>query len=112
MRKPMVVAAAADQLNDGCPVVASMLQLKPACASSAVSWRRTSPEGALTTRRGSGGDGRVPPSIRLSYLICTTPRSGSNFLCEVLRATGVAGDPDDYFWSRPFWYAEWGVWAP
>lgn len=48
-------------------------------------------------------------SISLSYFICATPRSGSNFLCEVLRTTGVAGQPDDYFWNPPYWYAQWGV---
>ncbi len=47
--------------------------------------------------------------IRRSYLICTTPRSGSNFLCEALRGTGVAGRPDEYFWNRAFWLEGWGV---
>jgi LPS sulfotransferase NodH len=47
--------------------------------------------------------------IRLSYLICATPRSGSNFLCEVLRSAAVAGQPDDYFWNPPFWWERWGV---
>ncbi len=32
-----------------------------------------------------------------SYLICTTPRSGSTLLCELLTGTGVAGRPDEYF---------------
>jgi LPS sulfotransferase NodH len=36
-----------------------------------------------------------PPKI--SYLICTTPRSGSTLLCELLTGTGVAGRPDEYF---------------
>lgn len=47
--------------------------------------------------------------VSLSYLICATPRSGSNFLCEVLRGTGLAGRPDDYFWNPPFWMERWGV---
>jgi trehalose 2-sulfotransferase len=47
--------------------------------------------------------------IRQSYLICATPRSGSNWLCEVLRSTGNLGHPDDYFWNRPIWYRRWGV---
>jgi LPS sulfotransferase NodH len=47
------------------------------------------------------------PPIRLSYLICTTPRSGSNFLCEVLRSTGVAGRPDEYFWNPALWQEPW-----
>jgi trehalose 2-sulfotransferase len=32
-----------------------------------------------------------------SYLVCATQRSGSTLLCELLRATGVAGVPDEYF---------------
>ncbi len=32
-----------------------------------------------------------------SYIICTTPRSGSTLLCKLLAATGVAGVPDSYF---------------
>jgi trehalose 2-sulfotransferase len=39
----------------------------------------------------------VPGPPRLSYLICTTPRSGSTLLCELLAATGIAGRPDEYF---------------
>jgi LPS sulfotransferase NodH len=51
--------------------------------------------------------GQFGSQIRLSYLICTTPRTGSNFLCEVLRSTGVAGRPDDYFWNPAFWQERW-----
>ena len=36
-----------------------------------------------------------PP--KTSYLICTTPRSGSTLLCELLTGTGIAGRPDEYF---------------
>lgn len=32
-----------------------------------------------------------------SYIICTSPRSGSTLLCKLLAATGVAGDPRSYF---------------
>jgi trehalose 2-sulfotransferase len=32
-----------------------------------------------------------------SYLVCTTPRSGSTFLCQALASTGVAGRPEEYF---------------
>jgi trehalose 2-sulfotransferase len=49
------------------------------------------------------------PSISLSYAICTTPRTGSNFLCEVLQATDVAGCPDEYFWSPPDGHERWTV---
>ncbi len=41
----------------------------------------------------------MPPRYR-SYIICTTPRSGSTFLCKLLAATGMAGVPDSYF-HRP-----------
>ena len=32
-----------------------------------------------------------------SYVICTSPRSGSTLLCNLLTATGVAGRPASYF---------------
>lgn len=32
-----------------------------------------------------------------SYVICTSPRSGSTLLCKLLAATGVAGKPGSYF---------------
>ena len=32
-----------------------------------------------------------------SYLICATPRVGSNLLCEMLIATGLAGMPQEFF---------------
>ncbi len=35
-----------------------------------------------------------------SYVICTSPRSGSTLLCKLLAKTGVAGNPDSYF-HRP-----------
>jgi LPS sulfotransferase NodH len=40
----------------------------------------------------------VEPS--LSYLICSTPRSGSTLLCEALRNTGIAGRPEEYYQRR------------
>jgi LPS sulfotransferase NodH len=49
------------------------------------------------------------PSIRLSYVICATPRSGSSLLCEALQSTGVAGRPDEYFWHPPFWQEQWDI---
>jgi trehalose 2-sulfotransferase len=36
----------------------------------------------------------------LSYLICTTPRSGSTLLCEALENTGIAGRPEEYYQHR------------
>ena len=32
-----------------------------------------------------------------SYIICTSPRSGSTLLCKLLEATGVAGVPGSHF---------------
>lgn len=32
-----------------------------------------------------------------TYIICSTPRTGSTLLCELLSSTGVAGNPHSYF---------------
>jgi LPS sulfotransferase NodH len=40
------------------------------------------------------------PPINTSYLICSTPRSGSTLLCEALRNTRLAGRPEEYFQHR------------
>ena len=37
--------------------------------------------------------------IRRSYLVCSTPRSGSNLLCEALKSCKLAGRPHQYFWA-------------
>jgi trehalose 2-sulfotransferase len=39
--------------------------------------------------------------LNASYLVCATPRSGSTLLCEALKATGVAGRPQEYFEAVP-----------
>ena len=46
-----------------------------------------------------------------SFLICATNRSGSFLLCEALKNTGIAGNPEEYFWrgDEPFWKERWGV---
>lgn len=46
-----------------------------------------------------------------SYIICSTARSGSTFLCHTLRKTGVAGYPDEFFEKAHFarWCDTWGV---
>lgn len=31
------------------------------------------------------------------YLVCTHPRSGSSYFCELLESTGVLGNPKEYF---------------
>jgi LPS sulfotransferase NodH len=36
------------------------------------------------------------PRVRC-YVVCATQRSGSTLLCELLKATGVAGRPEEYF---------------
>jgi LPS sulfotransferase NodH len=51
----------------------------------------------------------TPPAITRSYAICTTPRTGSNFLCELLQVTGVAGRPDEYFWNPPAGHERWSL---
>lgn len=47
----------------------------------------------------------------ISYLICATNRSGSFLLCEALKNTGIAGQPEEYFWrnDEPFWKERWSV---
>jgi LPS sulfotransferase NodH len=35
-----------------------------------------------------------------SYVICTSPRSGSTLLCKLMAATGIAGKPESFF-HRP-----------
>lgn len=45
-------------------------------------------------------DNASPPHPRIegvSYLVCATQRSGSTLLCELLKATEVAGVPDEFF---------------
>jgi LPS sulfotransferase NodH len=51
----------------------------------------------------------MQPSI--SYVVCSTARSGSTYFCAALRKTGVAGVPDEYFEQQHFshWCDEWGV---
>lgn len=45
------------------------------------------------------------------YLLCSTPRSGSTLLCDLLAATAGAGTPDSFFMADvdPVWAAEWGL---
>lgn len=46
-----------------------------------------------------------------SYVICTSPRSGSTLLCKLLAATRIAGNPDSYFHGASIsdWMAELGL---
>jgi LPS sulfotransferase NodH len=36
-----------------------------------------------------------------NYIICATPRSGSNLLCELLSSLGFAGNPQEHLWDPP-----------
>lgn len=46
-----------------------------------------------------------------SYMICTSPRSGSTLLCRLLAATGVAGKPESYFHTPSIdrWIEAYGI---
>jgi len=35
-----------------------------------------------------------------AYIVCSTQRSGSTYLCRLLASTGVAGSPEEYFEAR------------
>ena len=35
-----------------------------------------------------------------AYIVCSTQRSGSTYLCHLLASTGVAGNPLEYFEAR------------
>jgi LPS sulfotransferase NodH len=35
-----------------------------------------------------------------AYIVCSTQRSGSTYLCHLLGSTGVAGNPQEYFEAR------------
>jgi LPS sulfotransferase NodH len=54
--------------------------------------------------------GGHPDSALRSYLVCSTPRSGSGLLCRALASTGLAGTPTEYFnpVNRATLAARWG----
>jgi trehalose 2-sulfotransferase len=37
----------------------------------------------------------------ISYIIASVQRSGTHLLCSILRSTGIAGSPGEYFLSKP-----------
>lgn len=45
----------------------------------------------------------------ISYMVCSTPRSGSSLLCELLQNTALAGCPEEYFLpsNEALWQQEW-----
>lgn len=58
-------------------------------------------------RRRKQNAGQNQPST-LTYLILATPRSGSTLLGQGLQATGLAGDPKEFFGHKmPFWMERW-----
>lgn len=46
-----------------------------------------------------------------SYFICSTPRSGSTLLCDLLKQTSVAGRPNSFYRKQSIddWVADWGI---
>jgi trehalose 2-sulfotransferase len=48
---------------------------------------------------------------RLSYMVCSVPRSGSSLLCELLAGTGIAGAPAEFLHpdKRAALSRRWGV---
>jgi trehalose 2-sulfotransferase len=38
--------------------------------------------------------------LERAYIVCSTQRSGSTYLCQLLADTGVAGNPQEYFEAR------------
>lgn len=47
---------------------------------------------------------------RTCYLVLATPRSGSTLLGQGLQATGLAGDPKEFFGHKmAFWMERWGT---
>jgi trehalose 2-sulfotransferase len=47
----------------------------------------------------------------ISYIIASVQRSGTHLLCSILRSTGMAGSPEEYFLSKPgeTWEERWGT---
>src|SRR3954468_9297106 len=44
------------------------------------------------------------------YLMLATPRSGSTLLGQGLQASGLAGDPKEFFGHKmPYWMERWGT---
>jgi LPS sulfotransferase NodH len=47
----------------------------------------------------------------ISYVIASVQRSGTHLLCSIVRSTGIAGSPEEYFLSKPgeTWEKRWGA---
>jgi len=50
-------------------------------------------------------------SAEISYVVASVQRSGTHLLCSILRSTGIAGSPEEYFLSKPgeTWEKRWGT---
>ena len=50
-------------------------------------------------------------SPAISYIIASVQRSGTHLFCSILRSTGVAGSPEEYFLSKAgeTWEERWGT---
>ena len=50
-------------------------------------------------------------SAAISYVVASVQRSGTHLLCSILRSTGIAGFPEEYFLSKPgeTWEKRWGA---
>jgi LPS sulfotransferase NodH len=46
-----------------------------------------------------------------SYFVCGTPRAGTSLLTGLLKSTGIAGKPEEYFWrdDMPLWAKRWST---
>jgi LPS sulfotransferase NodH len=53
--------------------------------------------------------GGLRPLPHTCYLICTTPRSGSTLLADLLTSSGVAGQPDEHFLREGRLSRKWGI---
>jgi LPS sulfotransferase NodH len=50
-------------------------------------------------------------SAEISYVVASVQRSGTHLLCSILRSTGIAGSPEEYFLSKTgeTWEKRWGT---
>jgi LPS sulfotransferase NodH len=87
--------------------VAGEIEHRP-CRSATTAGRRLAPwEAGRATRRRRTPQPRMPTA---SYFLCCLPRSGSWLLADGLKATGVAGLPEEYYWDDFYhdYLEQWG----
>ena len=50
-------------------------------------------------------------ALPTAYILCSTPRSGTTLLCDLLAQTGVAGRPNSFFRRKSlgYWAEQWGL---